>query len=224
MAPLVALLTSPLLGPSVWDPVAQELAARGRHTVIGTATSVRSAEDVLESYVAQLPRARGAVLVAHSNAGAYVPALMKRRHVVASVFVDAVLPPRRGHVPLAPPELLDALRAMADANGVLPPWNEWWDEGDAAGLYPDAETRAHVEREQKRLPLSYFEQTMPVWDGWDELPAGYLAFGDTYARERDDAARRHWQVRTVPGTHLHQLIDPVQVAAELDAFIGVLIT
>jgi hypothetical protein len=63
--------------------------------------------------------------------------------------------------------------------------------------------------------MSYFEGVLPVPPGWDERPAAYLAFGDTYADERDEAARRHWPVTTLPGGHLQQLIGPDQVAAEL---------
>jgi hypothetical protein len=87
-------------------------------------------------------------------------------------------------------------------------------------VFPDAETRAHVEREQQQLPLAYFEEALPVPAGWDEHPVAYLAFGEAYADERDEAARRHWPVTTLPSEHLHQLIDPDQVAAELVALLG----
>jgi hypothetical protein len=75
-------------------------------------------------------------------------------------------------------------------------------------LLPNAEVRARVEREQRRLPLSYFEGSLPVPRGWDERPAGYLAFGDIYAAERAEAAQRGWPVSTLPAEHLHMLIDP----------------
>ncbi len=155
----------------------------------------------------------------HSNAGAYVPALMTHRRVVASVFVDAVLPPRRGHVPLAPPAFLDVLRPKADGDGLLPVWSAWRDDADVAALFPDAHTRARVEREQQQLPLPYFEGTLPVPQGWDQPSRAYLAFGESYATERDEAARRRWPVTTLEGTHLHLLTDPDEVATELLALI-----
>ncbi len=98
----------------------------------------------------------------HSNAGAYVPELVTQRRVVAMVFVDAVLPPRRGRVPLAPPAFLDLLRSKVEDDGLLPVWTRWWDDADVAPLFPDAQARTRVEREQPRLPLSYFEGTLPV--------------------------------------------------------------
>lgn len=216
-APWLVLLSSPLLGPAVWQPVAQVLTERGWH-VVTCAVSVRpgTGQDVLEAFLAALPTGRDLLLVPHSNAGAYVPALMEHRQVIAAVFVDAVLPPVRGHVPLAPPAFLDLLREKADANGLLPVWTNWWDEADVAALFPDVGTRARVEREQHRLPLSYFEGSLPVPEGWDDRVKGaYLAFGETYGRERDEAERRGWPVSTLPGKHLHLLSAPDQVATEL---------
>ncbi len=115
MVPSLAFLPSPLLGPSVWQPVAQVLADRGWHTVICAASrSLRTGQDVLDAFLAALPMDRELVLIPHSNAGAYVPALTTQRRIVAAVFVDAVLPPGRGRVPLAPPAFLDLLREKAD--------------------------------------------------------------------------------------------------------------
>ena len=88
-----------------------------------------------------------------------------------------------------------------------------------APLFPGAEGRAAVEREQQRLPLSYFEGSLAAPGGWDERPGAYLAFGDTYSAERDAAARRCWPVRTLPGEHLHQLNDPAQVSDALVALL-----
>lgn len=221
MFPSLALLPSPLLGPSVWQPVAGVLADRGWHTATGAAPApVRTGRDVLDAFLAGLPPGRDLVVVAHSNAGAYVPALMAQRPVVAAVFVDAVLPPRSGRVPLAPPAFLDLLREKADADGLLPVWTNWWDEAEVAGLFPDAAARARVEQEQQRLPLSYFEASLPVAEGWADRPGAYLAFGETYRRERDEATRRGWPVSTLPGEHLHLLNDPTHVATEILALIN----
>jgi len=217
----LALLPSPLLGPSVWQPVARVLADRGWHTMTCAATApVRTGQDALAAFLATLPTQQDLVLVPHSNAGAYVPELVMQRRVVATVFVDAVLPPGHGSVPLAPPAFLDLLRAKANDDGLLPVWTRWWDDADVAPLFPDAQTRARVEREQQQLPLSYFEGALPVPQGWDQRRGAYLAFGETYATERDDAVRRRWPVTTLPGTHLHLLTDPDEVATELLALIG----
>jgi len=221
MAPLLALLPSPLLGPSVWQPVAQVLADRGWPTNICAATApVRTEQDALAAFLSALPAEQDLVLMPHSNAGAYVPELVTQRRVVAMVFVDAVLPPRRGRVPLAPPAFLDLLRSKVEDDGLLPVWTRWWDDADVAPLFPDAQARTRVEREQQRLPLSYFEGTLPVPRGWDQRRGAFLAFGETYAAERAEAARRRWPVTTLPGTHLHLLTDPDEVATELLALVN----
>lgn len=219
-SPLLALLPSPLLGSTAWDAVAAELGGRGhRVEIVPTpADPPRSPQDVLNGYLDALPSDREVVVVPHSNAGLYVPALASLRHVVGAVFVDAGLPPRSGEVPMAPPELLAALVGLAGADGLLPPWTAWWGDADVVKLFPSAEVRARIERHEPRMPVSYFRAQLTVPSGWDTGLAGaYLAFGDTYAEDRDIAAERGWPTSTMSGLHLHLLVDPGAVAVELEA-------
>jgi hypothetical protein len=217
----LVLLGSPLLGPAVWAPVAAELARRGRRVLVPTQPpeAPRDPDDVLRAIVAALPEDGDVVLVPHSNAGLFVPALSTRRRLTGYVFVDAGLPEPSGTVPLAPPGFLEYLAGRADADGVLPLWTNWWGE-DVGVLFPDAGTRERVEREQRRLPLSYFQRSLPVPAGWDDRPGAYLAFGDTYAAERAEAARRGWPARTLAGEHLHMLIEPERVTGEILALLA----
>jgi pimeloyl-ACP methyl ester carboxylesterase len=221
MAVSLIFLPSPLLGPSVWRPVARILADQGWHTMVCELPDpVVTGDDVLGAFRAALPVDRDLVLVPHSNAGAYVPELSVDCPIRAAVFVDAVLPPPSGRIPLAPPALLDVLRELAGDDGLLPPWTEWWGETDVGALFPDAQSRAAVEREQQRVALAYFKGARAVPAGWGEAPGAYLAFGDTYATERDDAAQRGWPVRTLQQAgHLHQLTDPDQVAEAIRALL-----
>ena len=117
------------------------------------------------------------------------------------------------------PERLNLLRAMA-TEGRLPQWTAWWDEDDVALLFPDRRTRLSVSAEQSRLPLSYYEQQIPVPGGWDNQPCGYLLFGPPYDRMAQEARERDWDVEQVPGGHLHQLVDPDAVAARIVAMTG----
>jgi len=50
--------------------------------------------------------------------------------------------------------------------GRLPPWTTWWGKEEIARLLPDPRTRSRISIEQPRLPLSYYEQQIPVPDGW----------------------------------------------------------
>lgn len=215
--PLLVLVSSPALGPQVWKSTGAELSSRGRAVTYApnVATAPLTADDFVRSLVTAIPTDHDVVLVPHSNAGLYVPALVERHQVVGTVFVDAGLPSRAGPTPLAPPHLYEFLHGLADASGRLPPWTEWWDDADAAGLFPDAVVRRAVEAEQPRLPLSYFAGSLSAPSGWDRGPCGYLMLGDTYATERDQAAARGWPVRTLPGRHLHMLHDPAGVATAI---------
>jgi hypothetical protein len=216
--PVLCLLPSPLVGPSVWRPVAAHLTAPVAE-VPHPDNALRTSEDVLAWFLAAIPDDEDIILVPHSNAGLYVPAITARRRVAGYVFVDAGLPPATGPVPLLPAEFYDFVAGKADEDGMVPPWTAWWEPDEIAGLFPSAEVRAQIEREQPRLPLSYFREELPVPAGWDDRPGAYLAFGDTYAEERANAKARGWPVRTLNGEHLHMLFSPRQVAGEITVLI-----
>ena len=209
----LVLVASPLLGPAVWAPVAERLRAEGhRVTVPGGGGVVRSPGDVVRDLLADLQADDPLTLVPHSNAGLYVAALAAARPVEAVVFVDAGLPSAAETTPAAPPGFRQQLGALVAEDGLLPPWSSWWPGEDTDALFPDEGSRAAVEREQRRLPLSYFGADVATPSGWERLPAAYLAFGDTYSDERSEAQRRGWPTETLPGRHLHQLVDPAGVA------------
>ena len=217
----LVLLPSPLLGPAVWRPVAERLAADGHPVSVPRLPGVvESPADVVGGLLAQLPADEPLVLVPHSNAGLYVAALAAARTVEAVVFVDAGLPSPAPRTPAAPGSLREHLATLADREGLLPPWTEWWPAASLDDLFPDAGSRAAVEREQRRLPLSYFAADVPTPAGWERLPAAYLAFGDTYAEERAEAVDRGWPTEILPGRHLHQLVDPASVAEAVLRLLG----
>ena len=212
-------LPSPLLGPSAWDPAAQALRRLGRRVTTVAPAGTTTPGAVLDAFADAVPPGP-VVLVPHSNAGLYVPALAARRHVVGAVLVDAALATDEERVPLAPPGLLQLLRGLTDVDGLLPPWTQWWEAADVATLLPDAITRAEVEAEEPRLPLAYLEGHLPGHPHWDRrVAAAYVAFGDTYAEERATAASRGWPTATLAGRHLHLLADPEAVAAEVSAMV-----
>ncbi len=213
MLPLL-LVPSPLLGAATWTPVAERLGGLGLSArVVGLPTGRRMPEDVVGAVASAAAGLGPVVLVPHSNAGLYAPHLADRLDVAATVHVDAALPSTEGETALAPDDFLDFLRGLAGGDGVLPPWTQWWD--DVGDLFPDPATRAAVEAEQPRLPLAYFAERLPVPAGWASAPAGYVAFGDTYAEEVALAREHGWPVTTLAGGHLHQLHDPAAVAAAI---------
>jgi hypothetical protein len=219
----MVLLPSPLLGAASWRPVADELVRRGRPvTVASYGRPVAGPSDVLDELLAGVPDEDGLVLVPHSNAGLYVAALAARRSVAAVLFVDAGVPSAEPDTPTAPPGLVRHLAGLAGPDGLLPPWSRWWPRAEVAALFPDEATRLAVQLEERRLPLEYFRSAVPSPAGWERLPAAYLAFGDGYAEERAEAGRRGWPTATLPGTHLHQLADPVAVTDALERLLHTL--
>ena len=97
---MIALVHSPLTGPFVWEPAAQELARRGIEAVLPEVAehpSVAGPFWARQSTAAarSLRRVRGSVvLVGHSGAGPILPAIAERAtpEIAAIVFVDAGLP------------------------------------------------------------------------------------------------------------------------------------
>jgi pimeloyl-ACP methyl ester carboxylesterase len=167
--PTFVLVHSPLVGPTSWLPVAQELERRGRGAVVPSLLGVAEAPEPQWRHV---PDAVGIatshlqeriVLVGHSGAGVLLPAIADALgpEVAALVFVDSFLPPPAGRLPLGPPAFMDQLRAMA-AEGVLAPWSRWFGADAMRELVPDERLRADLEAEMPAMPLAYFEASVPL--------------------------------------------------------------
>jgi hypothetical protein len=224
MAASFVLIHSPSVGPRTWQPVAHRLTALGWEAVVPSLLHVTDHGPPYWPQVVEAVRAglgtvtqdQGVVLVAHSNAGLFIPVITAALpgQVLGAIFVDAALPPASGAAPVAPPELLVLLRAKA-SGGRLPRWTDWWDEEEVAPLFPDQVTRQAVTEEQPRLPLAYYEASVPVPAGWDTRPCAYLLFGPPYDELAAEAHGRGWIVEQLPGRHLHQLVDPDSVARSL---------
>ena len=224
MAASFVLIHSPSVGPRTWQPVARRLIELGREATVPSLLHVADEGPpfwprVVDAVRAGLGTARqdhGVVLVAHSNAGLFLPVITAalQGQVRGCIFVDAALPPSFGTAAVAPPELLALLRDKA-SNGLLPRWTDWWDEEEVAPLFPNQPTRQAVTEEQPRLPLSYYQASVPVPTGWDTRPCAYLLFGPPYDELASEARGRGWIVKQLPGKHLHQLVDPDGVARSL---------
>lgn len=224
MQPVFVLVHSPSVGPLTWVGVAAELDARGAESIVPSLLEVADAypsfaDRVVSDVTAAMNRlkdGRPVVLVAHSNAGLFVPLIVANatRPVHGCLFVDAALPALTDATPVASSELLDFLRPLANS-GLLPPWTAWWDEDDVTAMLPDRQVRAAIEAEQPQLPLTYYEQAVPVPAGWDAVPCSYLLFGPPYDQQAAEARQRGWTVEVTPGLHLHQVVDPAGVAERI---------
>jgi hypothetical protein len=226
------LVHSPSVGPATWQPVAAQLTELGHLAVVPSLLAVgdggppywervvSAVADCLAS--AGIPADEPVVLVAHSNAGVFVPVLTEGMHqpVSACIFADATVPVTEGRMPMAEEEYLPFLRGLTGPDGRLPRWSDWWSEEEVAGMFPSVEVRQTITAEEPRLPLEYYLDSVPVPAGWDDLPCGYLMFSDGYEEQAEIAHHRGWPVRTIPGDHLHQVVDPAGVSQALAAMAG----
>ncbi|WP_374570157.1 hypothetical protein [Phenylobacterium sp.] len=215
------LAPSPLLGPASWAAVAAALAELGHEAVVARLPSLLEIEDdyypALGEAAARAAGAAGDVLVAHSGAGAAVPAALAaaQGRFAQVVFVDAILPhPGKSWFDTAPAALRDQLRAGAQ-QGLLPSWDGWWPPGALARLVPDEAAREAVLSELEPLPITYFEEAAPAL----ELsgPAAYLRLSGAYDAEARIAGRLGWPVIQLPLHHLAIVTHAAAVAGALAA-------
>jgi hypothetical protein len=230
--PAFVLVHSPLVGPTSWVPVARELERRGRVAVVPSLLGVAEAPEPQWRHVPDAVRTatrdlrQRIVLVGHSGAGLLLPVIADALavEVAALMFVDSLLPPPAGPLLLGHPAFMDQLRAMA-TDGVLAPWSRWFGAQAMRELVPDERLRADLEAEMPRLPLAYFEATVPVPDGWaNRRPCAYLLLSAPYAQSAAEARARGWPVIEIDGVqHLAIATDagPVtQALLDLERFLS----
>ena len=216
------LLHSPLLGPFSWSAAAKALRRRGHAVETPVWRRLGDLEgDIYEALADDLarqvaPAGEGALLVAHSGAGALVPALAAKlaARVRGAVFVDAILPhPGRSWFDTAPAMLRDELRAGV-SDGWLPAWHAWWPPGALERLVPDDALRAGLTDELAPIPAAYFEAPAPAIPL--EAPAAYLRLSGAYDAEAAEAETKGWPVRRLALDHLAILTRPEPVALALE--------
>ena len=208
-------------------PVAQDLAGDGYAVTVpdlaGTVAAgppyhLRQAQVIADSAAGQ-----PAVLIGHSRAGPLLATAgaMLGEGALGYVFVDARLPsPGRSWMETVRPGLAARLRAMADPQGWLPPWPQWWGDGELAALLPDPAVRQRFTAGCPRLPMAMFEEIYPPAPGWPNAPGGYLQLSEAYEGEAARARELGWPVRQQLSHHLALLTEPGQVAREVRRLIG----
>lgn len=227
MQPRLLLVHSPLVGCGTWAPIANDLAADGYAVTVpdlagtvkaGPPYHLRQAQVIAESAAGQ-----PAILIGHSRAGPLLATAgtMLREKIRGYVFVDARLPsPGRSWLETGSPDLAARLRDMADPQGWLPPWPQWWGEEELAALLPDPAVRQHFAAECPRLPMAMFEEIYPPTPGWPNAPGGYLQLSEAYKDEAGRARQLGWPVRQQLSHHLALLTEPGQVAREVRKLIS----
>jgi RimJ/RimL family protein N-acetyltransferase len=211
------LVHSPLLGPRSWARVAPLLSAAEVPDLRWLVASTPPSWGALRERAARFPA--GAVVVGHAGAGALLPLIGAACGASALVFVDAVVPASNASFAIDGEfrSLLDELAA----DGTLAPWPEWWGPDTLRELVPH-DTDRHELDDAPRVPLAFYDEPVPVPDGWDTMPCGYVRLSDAYDQAATDARRRGWPVVRRAGTHLDPLTQPAEVARAVKLGVSVL--
>ncbi len=159
------------------------------------------------------------IFVVHSGAGPLRPAIASATTAIGVIYVDAGLPhPGKSWFDTAPVPLAAHLRSLADRDGALPRWNDWFDPAVLNEAIADPPLRMRFVDELPRLSLDYFKQPTPTtsWDG----PSAYLQLSTAYVADADRAAAAGWPVRRLTESHLAILTAPQRVLPSLNALLA----
>jgi len=215
----VALVPSPLVGGSVFEPLRDALAGPGRKVVIAPG-EVPAGPPYWRQFADSIAEVCGAGptwLVGHSGAGAVLPLVANRLgdRCRGISYLDATLlsPGERwidtfSSADLALPEFTAAMR-----RGVMPnPWmtTPLWKYAGVEEL-PEQERFAAGARE---LPLAWYREVVPETP-LAPVASSYLAFvpNPFYAPQVAKARTLGWRTTEMAGRHFHFLVEPGEVAA-----------
>jgi hypothetical protein len=209
-----ALVPSPFLPAQSWAPAAQALERRGRSAVIIDIAEALDAADHPYEAVGRAAAARldgPTILVAHSRAGALVPAICHAvgGAVLAAIFVDAGLArPGKSWFQTVPPGLAERIRAGAK-DGRAPPWTSLMTAFEFEQLLPNATLRQALAATVPTAPLSFLEEPAPFVAGWAP-PRGcaYLQLSPAYRDAAKEAQALGWPVETLQRRHLAHMAEP----------------
>jgi hypothetical protein len=226
--PVFVLVHSPLLGPTSWALVGQELSRRGHQAIVPSLLGIPNAPDPKWRYATAAVRAATArvaapmILIGHAAAGPLLPAIAAaiRGKVGGIIFVDAPLPPESGSTSLGSARFMEQLRAVADSG--LAPRSSWFRQQVAEGVIPAESAAAALVDEIPAIPLSYFGDHVTVPAGWSARPCGYLLLSrDAHAEDAIKARAKGWPVAApCRAHHLSVVTSPLTIADALLDLVG----
>jgi pimeloyl-ACP methyl ester carboxylesterase len=210
---MYVLIHSPLVGPLTWMRVADEMRARGLAVLVPTLEDSslskdpfwkQHAESIAEA-ISEIPGDTPVILVAHSGAGALLPAVGASilNPVRAYIFVDAGIP-RDG---LSRLDLMGEFREQLEQGRPFPGWSF----DDLHEVLPDLAIRKRMIVELRPRGLDFFTEPIPVFEGWPDAPCAYILFSPAYEPLARQAGRQGWIVEEIKAGHFHMLVDPSTV-------------
>jgi len=223
------LVQSPLLGPASWRRTAQVLINHGQRVLTQRVPMTTTAHQDhvgpwIEQYLQMEKPADDLPMVAvgHSAACPRMPLLVHELRRVGwniqyLICVDGRFPDGRAFTDA--PTFGPMLNAMVRPDDYLPPWPRWWGSL-ISGLVVDPGAREEVMSEAVPIPRSWFDQACPVPDLPPEVRQGYVAFGGSYLESAAEAESNGWFTVRIDGDHLHQVVNPLEVATTLMSMVA----
>ena len=228
MAVRLVLLHSPLVGPGTWRVLSPLLRSKGYGVAVADFSAVMAGPgpyypELVRCARSVIANAGNTVLIAHSGAGALVPALAEQGDAIGALFVDALLPhPGRSWFETAPAEFVFRLEKLA-RDGRVPPWHLWWQADAVKSLFKDAGTFDRFAAELNALPLAYLNEAAPASVLARNFPTAYLQLSAGYAAEAAIAQRNGWPVRQLALHHLAMLTHCDAVAGEIGRLVDTIV-
>ena len=217
------LIHSPLVGPSTWTQVAEEMQARGlavlvpklQDSSLSTDLFWRQHAESVARDINEIPQDTGLILIAHSGAGPLLPAIggSVLHPVRAYVFVDAGIP-RDGASRLdlmrsEDPEWAAQFQKQLERGERFPTWSF----EDLRDVIPDLASSKQTVAELRPRRLDFFIEPIPVFEGWPDAPCVYIQFSVPYKKAAQQARKKGWIVEEIEAGHFHMLVDPSTVTA-----------
>jgi hypothetical protein len=215
------LIHSPLVGPLTWSLVADQMRGRSLDVIVPTLKdSPDSKEPFWKQHVESVSQALvdlqkniPVTLVAHSGTGPLLPAIreMISNPIHAYVFVDAGIP-RDGfsRLDLMREEDLqwaEQFQAELERGDRFPNWSS----EALREIIPDEKLRDQLVAEIHPRGLDFFNEPIPVFQGWPDARCTYILFSSPYAGAELQARQLGWQTYTLEAGHFHMLVDPLAV-------------
>ena len=211
------LIHSPLVGTFTWELVAEQMRQRGLDVII---PALNDSPDSREPYwkqhaesfsqaLAEVPQDTSLLLVVHSGAGPLLPVFRQSisNPVHGYVFVDAGIPHNATRLEMMKSEELDwaeQFQKYLEGGGRFPNWSS----DDLVEILPDENIREQLVADLRPRALDFFNERIPVFEGWPDAPCAYILFSPPYQRAEVQARQMGWHTYTLEAGHFYMLVDP----------------
>jgi hypothetical protein len=169
--------------------------------------------DSVSQSLAAVSKDKFLILVAHSGAGPLLPVIRQslENPVHTYVFADAGIP-RDGATRLElmkseDPEWAAQFQKYLEDDGLFPDWSF----DDLQEVIPDEPLRRQMVAEIRPRGLTFFTESIPVFEGWPDAPCVYIKFSSPYEYSASQAQEAGWPTYELEAGHFHMLVDPIAV-------------